>query len=121
MAHEHANHEAHGEEQDALNVTNPEHVAHHIVTPTQYTIVFVTLLAFTAITWGVAYVDLGIFNPVVALAIACFKASLVVLFFMHAKYSSRLIKMTIGSGIFIFLVLITMTLTDYMSRAWGRW
>jgi cytochrome c oxidase subunit 4 len=40
---------------------------------------------------------------------------------MHAKYQSRLIKMTIGSGFFLFLVLITMTMTDYISRAWGTW
>ena len=40
---------------------------------------------------------------------------------MHAAYQSRLIKMTIGAGFFMFLVLITMTLTDYISRAWGMW
>ena len=40
---------------------------------------------------------------------------------MHVKYSSRLTKLTVASGVFMFLVLIGMTLTDYMSRAWGRW
>ena len=106
---------------DALNVTNPEHSEHHIVSPAQYTLVFGTLLVGTAITVGAAYVELGVFNPIVALAIASFKAVIVILFFMHVKYQSRLVKMTVGAGFFTFLVLITMTLTDYMSRAWGLW
>jgi cytochrome c oxidase subunit 4 len=106
---------------DPLNVTNPEHAEHHIVSPLQYALVFGTLLAFTAITVGAAFIDLGIFNPVVALGIACFKACVVILFFMHVKYSSRLVKMTVGAGFFTFLVLITMTMTDYISRAWGLW
>ena len=83
--------------------------------------VFATLLVGTAITVGAAYVDLGVFNPIIALAIACFKAVVVILFFMHVKYQSRLIKMTVAAGFFTFIVLITMTLSDYISRAWGRW
>ncbi len=106
---------------DAANVTNPEHAEHHIVTPATYIMVFATLLVGTAITVGAAYIDLGIFNPIVALAIACTKAVIVILFFMHVKYQTKLIKMTVGAGFFTFLVLITMTLTDYMSRAWGLW
>ena len=106
---------------DTLNVNNPEHVEHHIVSPAQYSIVFATLLLFTGITVGAAYIELGVFNPIVALGIASFKAVVVILFFMHVKYQSRLVKMTVGAGFFAFLVLITMTLTDYMSRAWGLW
>jgi cytochrome c oxidase subunit IV len=106
---------------DAANVVNPEHVSHHIVTPVTYSIVFGALLLGTAITVVAAYIDLGIFNPVVALAIACTKAVIVILFFMHVKYQSKLVKMTVGAGFFTFLVLITMTLTDYISRAWGLW
>jgi cytochrome c oxidase subunit 4 len=106
---------------DALNVTNPEHGEHHIVSPLQYGMVFGTLLLFTGLTVVAAYVDMGVLNPIVALAIASFKAVLVILFFMHAKYQSRLIKMTIGAGFFTFLVLITMTLSDYISRSWGLW
>ena len=109
------------QEPENLNVTNPEHAAHHIVTPRQYTMVFGTLLLFTLLTVGAAYVDLKWANPVVALAIACFKATVVILFFMHALYQSRLIKMTIASGFFVFLVLVTMTMSDYISRAWGQW
>ena len=116
MAHENI-----AQENDPLFVTNPEHAEHHIVTPIQYVMVFGTLLVFTAITVGAAYVDMKWANPVIALAIACFKACIVILFFMHAKYQSRLIKMTIASGFFVFLVLIVMTLSDYISRAWGMW
>ena len=106
---------------DASNVVNPEHADHHIVTPVTYTIVFATLLVFTGVTVGAAYVDLGILTPVVALAIACFKAVVVILFFMHVKYQSNLVKLTVASGFFTFIVLVTMSLTDYMSRAWGLW
>ncbi|WP_263382829.1 cytochrome C oxidase subunit IV family protein [Granulicella arctica] len=106
---------------DATNVTNPEHSEHHILTPLNYAVVFGTLLIFTGITVGAAYIDLGVLNPIIALGIASFKAVVVILFFMHVKYQSRLIKMTVGAGFFTFLVLITMTLSDYMSRAWGLW
>jgi cytochrome c oxidase subunit 4 len=121
MAHETTHSNVHSDGLDPLNITNPEHAEHHIVTPFQYLLVYITLLVFTGITVGAAFIDMKWANPVVALGIACFKATIVILFFMHAKYQSRLIKITIASGFFVFLVLITMTLTDYMSRAWGRW
>jgi len=106
---------------DPSNVVNPEHADHHIVTPATYSLVFATLLVFTGITVAAAFKNLGIFNPIVALAIACTKAVIVILFFMHVKYQSKLIKLTVGAGFFTFLVLITMTLSDYISRAWGLW
>ena len=93
----------------------------HIVQPKTYLVILIVLLILTATTTGVAFLDLGIFNPIVALAIACVKATLVVLFFMHLRYSSKLLKLTLCAGLFAFLVLITMTLTDYISRAWGLW
>jgi cytochrome c oxidase subunit 4 len=98
--------------------TNHEHV---IVSPKVYALIFGALLVCTAITVGASYLEMGIFNPIVALGIAVFKAVLVVLFFMHVKYSSKLTKLTVAAGFFTFIVLITMTLTDYMSRAWGLW
>ena len=109
------------QENDPLNINNPEHVGHHIVTPFQYMLVFATLLVGTAITVGAAYVELGVLNPIVALGIASFKAVVVILFFMHVKYQSRLVRLTVAAGFITFLVLIMMTLTDYMSRAWGLW
>ena len=101
--------------------TDPEHQEQHIVRPPVYLAIFVALLVLTAITTGVAFIDLGVFNPIIALAIACFKASLVVLVCMHIKYSSRLLKMTVLSGLFTFMLLLTLTMTDYISRAWGMW
>jgi len=106
---------------DPSNVVNPEHADHHIVTPVTYGIVFATLLIFTGITVAAAFINNGIFNPIVALAIACTKGVIVILFFMHVKYQSNLVKLTVGAGFFTFLVLITMTLSDYVSRAWGLW
>ncbi len=98
-----------------------EHQEHPVVGVRVYVLVFLALMICTGLTTWVAFVDLGIFNPVIALAIACFKASLVVLFFMHIHYSSKLLKITVAAGLFTFLALITMTLTDYISRAWGLW
>lgn len=94
---------------------------HHIVSPKIYIIIGATLLALTATTVAASYVEMGIFNPIVALAIAVIKAVLVVLFFMHVKYSPKLTKLTVGAGVFTFIVLIGMTLADYFTRAWGRW
>lgn len=109
------------EHHDPANITNPEHGEHHIVTPKTYSIVFITLLVFTGITVAAAFVNLGILNPIIALAIACTKGVIVILFFMHVFFQSKLIKMTVGAGFFTFLILITMTLSDYISRAWGLW
>lgn len=106
---------------DSANVVNPEHAKHHIVSPLEYCYVYGALLIGTIVTVFAANLDLGIFNPIVALAIACTKAVIVILFFMHVKYQSNLIKVTIGAGFFTFLVLVTMSLVDYMSRAWGLW
>jgi cytochrome c oxidase subunit IV len=97
------------------------HAKHHIVGPKVYGLILLALLCLTGLTTGMAYVDLGILNPIIALAIAVIKMTLVILFFMHVKYSSRLVKLTVASGFFTFLVLITMTLSDYISRAWGLW
>ena len=99
----------------------PEHHTHHVVPPRTYALIFGALLLGTALTVGASYIDMGPWNPVIALAIACTKAVLVILFFMHVAYSSRVTKLTVGAGFFTFLVLVTMTLSDYISRAWGLW
>jgi cytochrome c oxidase subunit 4 len=98
-----------------------EAASHHVVSPRIYVAILIALLVGTALTVGASYVNLGIFNPIVALGIACAKATLVVLFFMHVKYSSKLTKLTVFCGLFTFLALVGMTLADYISRAWGRW
>jgi cytochrome c oxidase subunit IV len=101
-------------------MTTTEH-EHHVVGPKTYGLILAALMILTAVTTGVAYLDLGVLNPVIALAIACLKAVLVILFFMHIRYSSKLMMLTVGSGFFTFIVLITMTLSDYISRNWGLW
>ena len=98
-----------------------EEAQHHIVSPVIYLVVFLSLLFFTGLTVGASFIEMHIFNPIVAIAIACVKAVIVVLFFMHVKYSSKLTKLTIFAGIFTFLTLVGMTMADYISRAWGRW
>jgi cytochrome c oxidase subunit 4 len=94
---------------------------HHIVGPKVYVVILLALLVGTGLTVWASFIELGPWNPVIALAIATGKAMLVVLYFMHVKYSSKLTKLTVGAGIFTLLALISMTLADYMSRAWGRW
>jgi cytochrome c oxidase subunit 4 len=96
-------------------------LAQHIVGPRVYVTILFALLVGTALTVWASFVDLGVWNPVIALAIATTKAVLVVLYFMHVRYSSRLTMLTVGAGIFMFLVLISLTLADYISRAWGSW
>jgi len=93
----------------------------HIVSPKVYFLIFMALLVCTALTIGASYLEMGPWNPVVAIAIACVKATLVVLFFMHIKYSSKLMKLTVGAGLFTFLILVGMSLSDYFTRAWGQW
>ena len=88
----------------------------HIVSPGTYLAIILTLLTLTALTVGAAYVNLGLFNIVVALAIATTKATLVVLFFMHAKFSPRRTQLVIVAGIFWLAVLLFMTLSDYVTR-----
>jgi cytochrome c oxidase subunit IV len=97
------------------NVSEHQHTE-HIVKPGTYLAIITTLLALTGITVYAAYVNLGKFNIVVALAIATAKATLVVLFFMHAKYSPRRTQLVIAAGIFWLALLLFMTLSDYVSR-----
>ena len=86
-----------------------------------YVAILLALLVGTALTVWASFLELGPWNPIIALAIATAKATLVVLFFMHVKYSTKLTKLTVVAGIFTFLILVSMTLADYISRAWGSW
>ena len=88
----------------------------HIVQPGTYTAIILTLLTLTALTVVATYVNLGPFNIVVALAIATIKATLVVLFFMHAKFVPRRTQLIIISGVFWLIILLFMTLSDYVTR-----
>jgi cytochrome c oxidase subunit IV len=90
----------------------------HVSSLGMYFGIFATLMALTAVTVAVAWVDLGSLNIVVALAVAVFKASLVVLYFMHLKYSSKLTWIVVGAGVFWLAILLAMTMADYLTRGW---
>jgi cytochrome c oxidase subunit 4 len=88
----------------------------HIVSPKVYIAVLTALLVGTVLTVQAAKVDLGPWNIVLALAIAVTKMTLVILFFMHGKYSSRRTKLVIVSGFFWLAIMLALTLADYTTR-----
>jgi len=88
----------------------------HISPKSTYYAIFSTLMVLTGVTIAVAFVNLGSFNFPVAIGIAITKATLVILFFMHAKYSSRLTKLFVGTAFFFLIILLGLSLTDYLSR-----
>ncbi|GGH03509.1 cytochrome C oxidase subunit IV family protein [Silvibacterium dinghuense] len=93
----------------------------HGTDPKAHFVVFVLLLLLTGATVGASFLNLHIFNAVIAIGIAVIEAVLVVLYLMHVKSSSRLTKLTVAAGLFTFFILITLPLTDYIARAWGQW
>jgi len=95
-----------------------DHAEHHIVPKRIYFLVFFALIVLTWVTTIVSTVDLGALNIYVALSIAIFKASLVVLFFMHVKYGSRLTKMIVLCGLYWLLLLLFIAMADLWTRGW---
>lgn len=93
--------------------------AHGHVTPLGvYLSIFAALMVLTVVTVAVAYVDLGQLNIFIALGIAGFKATLVVLYFMHVAHASRLTQLFAVTGIFFLAIMIGLTMIDYGSRMW---
>ena len=90
----------------------------HIATVKTLVGVFLTLIALTALTTAVAYVDFGAGSTFIALAIAGLKASLVVWFFMGVRFNSRLVPLVIVSGLLFLAILFAETFADYASRGW---
>jgi cytochrome c oxidase subunit 4 len=88
----------------------------HIAKPSLYIVIFTALIALTLATVGVTYVDLGPANLFVALAIAVTKATLVVLYFMHARWSERLVHVTIIAAIGFVGILAAFSMADYFTR-----
>jgi len=88
----------------------------HIDSAKTYLVVLLALLLATVLTTAVAFVDLGSFSVVVALGIAVCKMLLVALFFMHIRHSTRLTKLVVVGGMLWLLILITLTLTDFVTR-----
>ena len=89
-----------------------------IVPQKTYLVIFLCLIGLTILTTGVAFVDLGPLNTVVALAIAFSKMMLVVLFFMGVRHSSGLVRIMLVAGFFWLALLIAFTMSDYRTRAW---
>src|SRR2546425_4105702 len=90
----------------------------HIVPTRVYYTIFGILLLCTYLTVQIAFFDLGAFNTIAALVIAVVKAVLVVLFFMHVKYSTRLTWAVVIGGVFWLGILLALTMSDYLTRAW---
>ena len=83
-----------------------------------YTLVFLALIVLTGVTTAVAYIDLGPFSVVVALAIAVLKMLLVALFFMHLRHSTILTRIVVGGGLLWLAILIVLSLSDFLTRGW---
>jgi cytochrome c oxidase subunit 4 len=95
---------------------NAEHAAH---SQGFYIAIGIGLLVGTITTVGAAFVNLGPFNPIIALLIATIKATVVVLFFMHVKGASeKLTGAIVVSGFFFLAILLTLSLADYLTRSW---
>ena len=93
----------------------------HIVSARLYWVIWFVLIICTVLTAVVAKVDLGKANTVVALGIATFKATLVVMIFMHVKYTSeKMTKAILLAAVFWLMLLLVLSLTDYSSRPQGR-
>lgn len=94
-------------------------MSQHVILPQKlYFQIFAVLLTLTCVTVAVAYIDLGPLNNVMALSIAMTKTILVILYFMHVRYSSHLTWVFVGAGFFWLLILIAFTLSDVFSRGW---
>jgi len=94
-------------------------MSEHIVSVRVYFAIFLALLAGTVLTAWVAFFNFpGPLNAIVALTIAVVKATLVVLYFMHMRYSSRLIWVVFGSALFWLAILFALTFSDYSTRSW---
>jgi cytochrome c oxidase subunit 4 len=90
----------------------------HISSKGLFYTIFATLIVLTGVTVAIARMDLGAMNTPVALAIAAFKATLVILFFMGVKYNTPLTKVVAASGFVWLIILFGMTMGDYLTRAW---
>lgn len=93
-------------------------MAGHISPKSTYFTIFGALMVCTILTVMAAFINLGDLNFPIALTIAIFKATLVVLFFMHVKYGSKLTKLVVGTAFFFLGIMLTLTLSDYLSRGW---
>ncbi len=95
------------------------HISEHISSLGSCLAIWLALLAGTTLTVAAAFIDLGPFNTIVALTIATIKATLVVLFYMHVKYThEKLTGLVIVSAIFFLFILLALSMADYTTRLW---
>jgi cytochrome c oxidase subunit 4 len=94
-------------------------MSEHIVQPRVYISIFLVLMLGTGLTVLAAFYDFpGPLNAVFALTIAVVKATFVILYFMHVRYSSRLIWLIISAALFWLAIMFALTISDYWTRAW---
>ena len=91
-------------------------MATHAPSRKVYLLIFVTLVCLTLLTVDVAFYNLGILNIYIAMAIAVTKSTLVVMYFMHVRYSPKLTWIFVGAGIFWLLIMFVLTAADYITR-----
>ena len=93
-------------------------MSEHIIPPRTYYTVFAALIGLTVLTVSASFLDLGSYHTAVGLTFGVAKASLVVLFFMHLWYSTRLTWIVAAAGLFWLGILMVLTLSDYLTRHW---
>lgn len=98
-----------------------EHSGDHVIPGSIYIGIWAALMVLTAVTVFASEIDLGPWNIVLALLIATIKGTLVVLFFMHLKYSPKLTVVTVVAAVFFLLILLGLSMTDYLTRAWATY
>ncbi len=86
-----------------------------------YLLVFAALIVLTLLSVGSSFIPMGVGNAAVVLLIALTKTLLTLWFFMHVRYASRIMQLTIGAGVITLGIMFVMTLADYVSRSWGSW
>lgn len=95
-------------------------MAHTVDSLKTYYLIFLALMVLTALTVGAAFIDFGIFNISIAMAIAVLKGALVLWFFMHVRHGNPLLKVFALSGFVWLAILLAFTLQDYMTRPWEQ-
>ncbi len=98
-----------------------EHSGEHVIPTGIYVGIWASLMILTGLTVFASEIDLGAWNIVLALLIATIKGTLVVLFFMHLKYSPKLTVVTVIAAVFFLLILLGLSMTDYLTRAWATY
>lgn len=92
--------------------------APHVVSRGVYFATFVAMIAVTALNIAMAFVELGYWNTVIAVGLACVNALLMVAIFMHLKHSARILWLCVGAAAAFFVLMVAVTLSDYRTRDW---